>query len=204
MTDERAAGQLTTERALRASTRRWLTLVLAVALVGLTAGCRLGPPPTKKEFNDHIVLSNRKLAKAGTDFNKALHNWFQKKGKVEAVRTAYNEAEKVVQEINAYYEDAPLPRKKQAAETLLEEYKKYLKVQNDILGEMKTIADAADNIQNYQTTKVDPAEEMKKLQAAMRSIKAQEKTALASLEKAQKSFAEALNFTLVEKYEVKK
>jgi hypothetical protein len=167
-------------------------------------GCRLGPPPTKKEFNDHIVLSNRKLAKAGTDFNKALHNWFQKKGKVEAVRNAYNEAEKVLQEINSYYEDAPLPRKKVGAEDFLEEYKKYLKVQNDILGEMKTIADAADNIQNFQTSKVDPAKEMTKLQAAMRSIKASEKTALDALQKAQKSFAESLNFTLVDKYEVPK
>jgi hypothetical protein len=170
--------------------------VLGVALAVL--GCK--PPPSKRQFINHIAESNQRLALPALRFRKALFppdlagGEFDP-GKVDrqTLKAAWDEMDGELRKVRTRYEDEDLPRNSSRASDLKSAYDDYLTAQAKILDKAKDIISVLEDPKVQAGAKKD---QVGKLLSEIAKI---DGDALGAVTKAQQGYAEAHNFKLVNK-----
>jgi hypothetical protein len=172
-------------------TKRVLVLLLAVLIV--LSGCN--QPPKKRKFNNNIARANQQLSSKGRAFYKAIHPI----GKGEAIqassaRSALNDIEKYVAELNKEYGSMPPPTGSPKGAALMEKYRNFLKTQQAIVDScLKPIVAAIENPRLGS-----PAEKWAVISPLLKKADELESVSYNVLSHAQKDYANEHKFTLVQ------
>jgi hypothetical protein len=166
-----------------------VVLLLAAATAFGAVGCAF--PPNRVGFIEKLARENRKIAQSTRSFHTAIAPL--KKGQpadAAQVRSAYQEMEKTVKEVQAEMDLQPLPASSSSAKPFLTAYKEYLNSEQKIL---------TDDLQPI----VKKIEEMGGNPAAspfvdgqLAKVTADENAAYRPLEEAQKNYASEHNYTV--------
>jgi hypothetical protein len=163
--------------------------MLAAATLWSAVGCNF--PPNRIGFIEKISKENRKIAHSTTDFRTAIAPL--KKGEpadAAQVRSAYQEMEKAVNEVQADMEVQPLPASSSSAKPFLNAYKEYLK------GQQKILTEDLQPIVKKVEEPGSPAEKAAFVNGQLAKVSADEEATYAPLMEAQKNYASEHNYTV--------
>src|SRR5262249_44457822 len=105
--------------------------------------------------------------------------------------------ESALSDVKRKYEDADLPRRSSVAPEYRSAYVEYLDVQKKIVDKAKEIVDVLDDANKEK--KLSKTEKKDKVDQLLNEIRDLENTAFGELEKAQKKYADAHFFKMVQK-----
>jgi hypothetical protein len=189
------------ETAMRLKLYRVVLLGLMCAAMAVL-GCK--PPPSKVQFNNRIAEANTSLGSAGLGYRRALfppdgkgRDFDPDKVKTSDLRSALGAMDSALSDVKKKYEDADLPRRSSVAAEYRSAYTDYLDVQKKILDKAKEILDVLDDADKEQ--KLSKTEKKDKVTQLLNEIRDLENTAFGELEKAQKRYADAHFFKMVQK-----
>jgi hypothetical protein len=170
-----------------------LLLVLVVLLGATSSGCQR---PKKKRFNNDIARANVELRNKAKSFYKAIKPLSEgKQVTVADVRGPLKSVENTVKQFKKDYARMRAPANSPNGETLLTSYREFLDKQQEIIDTcFKPIVDAIGDDQTYPT----PQAKWDAIASLMKKADSLEKAPYRALAKAQKDYAEAHNFNLVE------
>jgi hypothetical protein len=187
------------ETAMRLKLHRIVLLGLMCAAMAVL-GCK--PPPSKVQFNNRIAEANVGLESAGRAYRRALFppdgkgkDFDPDKVKTSEVQSALSGMESALNDVKKKYEDADLPRRSSAAPEYRSAYIEYLDVQKKIVDKAKEILNVLDDADK----KLTKTEKKDKVDQLLNEIRDLENTAFGELEKAQKKYADAHFFKMVQK-----
>ena len=174
---------------MRFWSKRFVLLITAVTGLGVI-GCSL--PPSRIAFIEKIAKDNRKIAKSTRAFRAAIIPL--KKGEtVNAgqVRSAYEDMEKTVKEVQAEMDAQALPPSSSSAKAFLSAYIDYLKGQQQILTD-----DMQPIMKKVEEPGGSPAEKWAFVGDKLAKVAAKEAADYVPLLAAQTAYASEHNYTV--------
>ena len=120
------------ERGSGVSQSRKGVLLVLMAAAAFAAGC--GFPPSRPEFIEKMAKENRKIARSTVAFRTAVKPITTgQPADAARVRSAYNDMEKALKEVQSDMSGQLLPPSSDSAKDFLDAYNAYLDGQQDIL-----------------------------------------------------------------------
>jgi hypothetical protein len=164
-------------------------MVLA-ALVVAPAGCSM--PARPMHFNNMMARANQRLNEAGKKFAKAVSPLSSGgAANVNEAKSAYNEAQTVLAEVKKEFDEVRPPLGSDAGSTLLDRYREFLQVQQNIFDTCYTpMFQALQDNARYP----DAASKWAVIQPLLGKAQETEKSAIFAVGEAQKAYAEQNKF----------
>jgi hypothetical protein len=172
-----------------------LTRVVVLALAGVVvlAGCN--PPPKKTGFNNSMARANLKLKEKARAFYKVVYDLGTGKPVAASqARSALNDIETALADLKKDYASMKPPAGSSTGATLLEKYRVFLNVEQNIIDACFKPAVAA--VENPGLA--SPAEKWNVIQPLLKQADEMERPAWGDVAKAQRDYAEAYHYTLVQ------
>jgi hypothetical protein len=164
--------------------------MVAAATAFGAVGCSI--PPSRIGFIEKIGQENRKIARSTRAFHSALAPL--KTGQpadAGQVRSAYQEMENTVKEVQAEMDVQALPTSSSSAKSFLSAYKDYLNAEQKILTD-----DLQPIVNKVAEPGGSPAEKGAFANGMLAKVTADENAAFAPLKKAQDDYASEHNYTV--------
>lgn len=176
---------------------RRLLLLTLLAVTGFAAGC--GFPPSRVEFIEKMAKENRKIARSTVAFRNAVKpvTTGQPADAVK-VRSAYNDMEKTLKEVQSDMSGQLLPPSSNSAKDFMKAYNAYLDGQQDILDNylLKIVQEieAKPDADGHPT----PAEQQAYVNDVLGRVTAKESETWGPLKAAEKTYADEHNYQVMD------